>query len=50
MLLQLLKRGLYGGWINVCLSFFVGFLDAIKVALQGESLASAIDARHCAEL
>jgi|GEM_PF-2967908 len=46
MLLQLLKCSLHGRRINVCLLFFVGFLDAVKIAQQSESLASAVDARH----
>ncbi len=50
MPLQLLKRSLYGRRIDACLLFFVGFLDAVKIALQSEALASAIDARHSAKL
>jgi hypothetical protein len=42
MLFQLLKRTLHGTWIKVCLLFFVGFLDAVKITLQGESLASRL--------
>ena len=35
--------------IDALLLFFVGFFDAVKIALQSESLANAIDARHSAK-
>lgn len=39
MLPLLLKRSLHGRRINVCPLFFVGFLDALKIALRGEWFA-----------
>jgi hypothetical protein len=35
---------------SVTLLFFVGLLDAVKIALQSESFAGAVNARHSAKL
>lgn len=50
MLLQFLKRSLNGRRVDAGLLFFVGPLDAARTALQSESFAGAVEARHSAQL